>query len=63
MNLYNYLKETEMEKLTKLKDRFQLTVYYFLFGFSPLQKSGFTLFSLPLCEINEDSIENIMKIF
>ena len=58
----SYLKETEMEKLTKLKDRFQLTVYYFLFGFSPLQKSGFPLFSLPLCEINEDSIENIMKI-
>ena len=58
----SYLQETEMEKLKKYKDRFQLTLHYFLFGFSPKQKSGFPLFSLPLCELNQDSIENIMKI-
>ena len=58
----SYLKETEMEKLKKLKDRFQLSVYYFLFGFSPIQKSGFPLFFLPLCEVNEDSVENVMHI-
>ena len=51
-----------MEKLKKLKDRFQLSVYYFLFGFSPIQKSGFPLFFLPLCEVNEDSVENVMHI-
>ena len=61
-NEMSYLKETEMDYLTKLKDRFQITLHYFLFGFSPSLKSGFPLFSLPLCEINDDNIENIMKI-
>jgi hypothetical protein len=58
----SYLQETEMEKIKKYKDRFQLTLHYFLFGFSPAQKSGFPLFSLPLCELNQDSIENVLKI-
>ena len=58
----SYLKETEMAHLKKLKDKLQVSLHYFLFGFSPSQKSGFPLFSLPLCEINEDNIENVMKI-
>ena len=58
----NYLKETELDNLTKLKDRFLLSLHYFLFGFSPKQKSGFPLFSLPLCELNENNIENTLKI-
>ena len=58
----NYIKERETDNLTKLKDRFLLSLHYFLFGFSPKQKSGFPLFSLPLCELNENNIENTLKI-
>ena len=58
----NYLIEVEKKELFKLKDKFQLSLHYFLFGFSPSLKSGFPLCSLPLCELNSDNIENIMKI-
>ena len=58
----SYLSETELEVLEKLKDQYELSLHYLLFGFSPSQKSGFPLFSLPLCELNKDSIAEIMKI-
>ena len=58
----SYLSETELEFLLKLKDKFELSLHYFLFGFSPSQRSGFPLFSLPLCELNKDNITETMKI-
>ena len=58
----NYLSEKEVEILDKTKDNLLISLHYFLFGFSPKQKSGFPLFSLPLCELNDDSIKNILKI-
>ena len=58
----NYLSEKEINVVDKIKDNLQLSLHYFLFGFSPKQKSGFPLFSLPLCELNDDSINNILKI-
>ena len=59
----SYLRETEIKYYNnKIKDTFQLSLYYFLFGFSQKQKSGFPLFSLPLCELNENYIENTLKM-
>ena len=58
----SYLNMTEMQDLKVLNKGFRLSLHYFLFGFSPKQKSGFPLFSLPLCELNQDSLENILKI-
>ena len=58
----SYLSELEMKNLKKLDDRYELSLHYLLFGFTPSQKSGFPLFSLPLCELNKDNITEIMKI-
>ena len=51
-----------MEILKKLKDFFELSLHYLLFGFTPSQKSGFPLFSLPLCELNKDNMTGVLKI-
>ena len=58
----SYLKELEMEYLTKIDDGYELSLHYLLFGFTPSQKSGFPLFSLPLCELNKNNITETMKI-
>ena len=57
-----YLNEIELEVLKKIKDIFELSLHYLLFGFTPSQKSGFPLFSLPLCELNKNNITEIMRI-
>jgi hypothetical protein len=59
---FSYLNEIKSEVLKKLKDIYELSLHYLLFGFSPSQKSGFPLFSLPLCELNKDNITEILKI-
>ena len=58
----SYLSETKLEVLKKKKDIYELSLHYFLFGFTPSQKSGFPLFSLPLCELNNNKITGILKI-
>ena len=58
----SYLNEIELKVLKKIKDNFELSLHYLLFGFSPSQKSGFPLFSLPCCELNKDNITETMKI-
>ena len=58
----SYLKELEMEYLTKVNDFYELSLHYLLFGFTPSQKSGFPLFSLPLCELNKNNMTETMKI-
>ena len=58
----NYLSETVLELLLKLKDRLELSLHYLLFGFSPSQRSGFPLFSLPLCEVNKDDVTGTIRV-
>jgi hypothetical protein len=58
----SYLSDTKMEGVEKLKDNVELSLNYLLLGFIPSEKSGFPLFSLPLCELNIDNIKDITKI-
>ena len=58
----SYLSNTEMEIIKKLKDKVELSLNYLLLGFIPSEKSGFPLFSIPLCEMKIDNINEITRI-
>ena len=58
----NYLSEKELDLLEKIDDNSQISIHYFVISFSQKQKSGFPLFYLPLLELNDDSIKNILKV-
>ena len=45
-----------------LQNQLELSLYYFVFGFDPSQKSGFPLVIMPLCEANFDNLNNVIKV-
>ena len=53
---------SKMEYHIIKKNILELSLHYFVFGFTPSQKTGFPLLILPLAEANFDNIKNIIRV-